>query len=98
MEELKSKSSTSLLYLGGMKMDMEKIDYSKLKDRCMVTDVIVLDALLLILVLTIVYTANIWISGIAAVGVIGLLAIYHYKIKISRYLDFLDEDTPDPEI
>lgn len=79
-------------------MDMEKVDYSDLKYRCMVTDIIVVDSLLFIFILIIWLMSNIWITGLAAVGVLGLLALYHYKIKISRYLDFLDEDTPDPEV
>ena len=79
-------------------MDMGKIDYSDLQYRCMVTDIIVVDSLLFIFALIIAFMANIWITGLGAVGVLGLLAFYHYKIKISRYLDFLDDDTPDPEM
>jgi len=79
-------------------MDMGKIDYSDLKNRAVITDIIVIDALLFIIALIIALTANIWLSGIAIISITGLLAIYHYKIQISRYLDFLDDDTPDPEI
>lgn len=79
-------------------MDMEKVDYEELRRRCMATDVIIVESLLFIFVLIIVFTRDIWLTGLAAIGVVGASVIYHYKIKISRYLDFLDEDTPDPEI
>lgn len=79
-------------------MDMERVDYAELQSRCMVTDVLIVDGLLFAYILLVLLVSNIWFAGITGIGVLCLLAVYHYKIKISRYLDFLDEDTPDPEI
>ena len=78
-------------------MEIEEIDYSELRARAIQTDILVFTVLMLILIVALL-TFDFWLAVLVLIGIVSVWILYHYTIKISRYLDFLDDDTPDPEI
>lgn len=79
-------------------MNVGKIDYLKLRDKAVWTDVIIIDSLMIIFLFSVFFGGTISSLSLLAVCLGSMWLAYYYKISISKYLDSLDDDVQDSKV